>query len=174
MKFRNIPIAVLLGVLLLCHSCSEADQSDVAELTKIIDQLKSDQNHTYLRTFIPTFEDLKVVFEEEAAQQIFEFSEGRFADLDQLPDDAMKPVSEEVTLEIQSATKEDLLGGIANDLEEGYLGMAKYLKDGERVYGFHYLNTAGEVEKSRAAFFKAGEKWVFIPRPFMALVSKQE
>jgi hypothetical protein len=162
-------------MLILSNACNNPIANHELELKNIIGQLEADKGHVFLRTLIPTFEDcLKVFASEEPAKKAFNYSEQRFADLDQLPVDAMKPVSENAKLEIQSATKEDLLAGIANKLEEGYLEMAKYLKDGEQVYGFHYLNTDGEVEKSRAAFFKAGKKWVFIPRTFMAFISKQE
>jgi hypothetical protein len=167
-KLRIFSFALLAGTFFCWMACDTIDQSDEAALIEIVEQFQSDQNHAYMRNFIPTLEDCQVIFKKGAAQKVFEFSEMRFAGLDQLPDDAMKPVSENPSLEIQSATKQELLAGQTNDLEEGYLKMAEHLKDGMSIYGFHYLNVEGEVEKSRAAFFKAGEKWIFIPRPFMA------
>ncbi len=168
LNLRIFSVFLIVGIFSCCLACKTADQSDEAALIEIVEQFKTDENHTYMRSFIPTLEDCQAVFTAEAAQKVFEFSEMRFAGLGQLPGDAMKPVSEGASLEIQVASKEELLDGSTNDLEEGYLAMAEYLQDGEKVYGFHYLNANGEIEKSRAAFFKAGEKWIFIPRPFMA------
>lgn len=159
----------MAGIAFCAFSCNRTAPNDDTALKGIIEQLKSDSNHTYMRSLIPTLEDCEMVFIAESAEKVFNYSESRFSELDKLPDNAMKPVTEGATVETQMATKKELEAGTTNDLEEAYSSMAKYLKEGQKVFGFHYLNTEGEVEKSRAAFFKAGDKWIFIPRPFMAL-----
>ena len=80
----------------------------------------------------------------------------------------MKPVSEDATAQMLSCSKADLLNGISNGLPEEYFAMAPLLNDDVSVYGLRYLNATGEEEKLRTAFFRVGEKWVFIPRPFKA------
>ena len=76
------------------------------DLVTIIEKLKADTNHKYLKTFRPTLEDCKAIFKtDEMAQKVFMYSESKWLTIGELPDDFMKPLDASAKLKINCTFK---------------------------------------------------------------------
>jgi hypothetical protein len=165
-------IFVALVSAFLLHACQPSPNPE-AELREIIDQLQADQQHAYLRTLAPAYEDCLAIFiDSAAARRVSAFSEGRFADIEQVPEGSMKGSGNDGSVHILSATRAELLAGQSHGLTEEYFDLAPYLAEGTVVYGLRFVNTEGEEVKSRAAFFRTPDRWFFIPRPALAFIGE--
>ncbi|WP_345276113.1 hypothetical protein [Litoribaculum gwangyangense] len=139
------------------------------ELFEVISKLRQDTNHNFLKTLQPLQSDFSTIFSnEETAQSVFEFSNGKWVDIDKVSDKSMKPLNSSDQAIIVSANKKELIQGITNGLPEEYKILSNHIKEDVEVYGFQYLNSDGSVQKTRAAFFKVNHRWILIPQTFMA------
>ena len=118
---------------------------------------------------MPSREECVEIFKgEESARKAFEYVQEKLKGIDEVPEDSMKPLSENGSHLMLAATKQELLNGIPNGLPKEYRTIARFLNDKVVVYGLNYYDERGGLEKNRAAFFRLSKRWVFIPRPFMA------
>lgn len=155
-KFTSILFALI--------SLSAISQTSNADLMAIIQKLQADEGNTYLRTLAPTEEEcLEIMMTPESGAQLYEYSSGKYATIDQVPEDAMKALTAGGRTAIIKASKEQLLEGDAGAFPEEYTGMAAYLAEGQAIYGMQFVNTDREIEKTRSAFFKTSDRWVLIP-----------
>ncbi len=156
-------------ILALFISCNKKTNIEKAELTSIILQLKNDKNNTFLKTLKPSENDCKLIFQDgESVNKAILYSEMKWIDADKIPENSMKPVTEDAKLKVLSVTKNELKAGKTNGFPIEYLNLADHLKDGITIYAMQYLNEDGTEQKHRAAFFKLSEKWIIIPRTFKA------
>jgi hypothetical protein len=167
------PLLFFSSLLFSLYSCgdspSTAAQKELPELTEVVQQLRDDKNHVFLRTLWPDRKECSEFLNSEAAVEMLDFyARDKFKDIDRISENALKPLSLEATVNLLSATKEELLEGKTNGLPEEYILMARHLKDGTTVYGFEYISAEGKLEKTYTAFFQASGRWVFLPRPFLA------
>ncbi|MCF7560102.1 hypothetical protein L3X39_05580 [Sabulilitoribacter multivorans] len=162
----------LLIICILCSfTCSNifAQNNEIDELQDVITKLRVDTNHTFLKTLKPLQSDYSIIFlNEDYAQKAFDYSHEKWNGIDKVPDSSMKPTSDTDKANVLSATKSELSKGITNGLPEDYAILANYLNDGVTVYGLQYVNDADSNHKTRAAFFKVGDRWVIIPQVFLA------
>ena len=164
---KNIFFCLLLLVMVL--SCQNNSIDEVEELRGVANQLKLDTNKVFLSSLQPKEEDLKELFNEgEAADSIIAYSNSRWADISKVPEDSMKPLTDDASLNIISVSKEELEAGKSNGLPEEYIQIAKYLKDEVTLYAIQYLNTDGTEQKMRSAFFKVNDNWMIIPLAYKA------
>ena len=163
-------IILSLTCLFICiSSCTQSREEINAEFSEIAQKIKNDQNHAYFRTFIPTKEDCRAVFESDSiADQVYEYCVKKFGDINLLPDDRMKPFSMDDEIVILYASKEELLNNTTNGLNDNYLNYAHLLKDEVTLYGFFYVNKKGQEKRIKTGFFKLSDKWIFIPSLWMA------
>ena len=161
-------VPVVVTTLLILISCSETTNSS-EELKTIVEQLKQDSDHQFLKTLRPSESDIKSIFATEEAQElVLAFSNSRWDIIDQVDQNSMKPTSDDATLVILYATKDELINATTNNISEDYMKLAAHLNDAVTLYGIQYLNADGTEQKKREAFFKVNEKWVLIPRAFAA------
>ena len=140
------------------------------DLTKLVEErLIPDSNHTFLKTLRPTLEECKVIFKtDEIAAKAFKYSEMKWNTLENVPEDTMKPTSQDSEIKINRASGAQLEYGLTYGLPDEYLNLGSYLKGDILVFGLEYLNPDDSSQKSRAAFFRSPERWVFIPQTFKA------
>ncbi len=162
----------IISLIVLCcvlFSCNASNDNEIKELIDIVNQLKTDQKNQFLSTLKPSEEDLGQVFQEgEAAEKVISFSNFKWADISLIPEDGMKPITDDAELKIMSATKSELKEGITNGIPREYMDIADRLKDGTKVYVMAYLNEDGSEQKMRSAFFKVSGRWILIPRVYKA------
>ena len=165
----NTKPTLLLLILIALFSCKAHEENAITELTAIAVELMDDTAHKYLKTLKPTEEDYALIFNEgESTNIITKYSENKWSGIDNVPDDGMKPLTDDAELKILSATKAELLSGNTNGLPTGYTKLATHLKEGSTIYGIQYLNTDGTEQKLRTAFFKVNDRWIIIPQAFKA------
>ena len=117
----------------------------------------------------PKGEDLKELFNKgEAADRIITYSNSRWADISKVPEDSMKPLTDDASLNIVSVTKEELEAGKSNGLPEEYIQIAKHLQDDVTLYAIKYVNPDGTEQKMRSVFFKVNDNWMLIPLAYKA------
>ena len=140
------------------------------DLIKLIEEkLLPDSNHTFLKTLRPTLEESKAIFKtDEIALKVFEYSELKWNALENVSENSMKPTSPEFKIKINRASGAQLDYGLTYGLPMEYLKLGSYLKEEVLVFGFEYLNPDDSSQKSRAAFYRSPERWVFIPQTFKA------
>ena len=159
--------------MLLCWSaCSPRFTRDRDSLKEVMEKIDTDKNHQYLSTLQPTLEDCKQIFlDEEEAGMAYVYAKDKFSKMDRLPDDAMKAPNPESRRVLLPITKEELVkGGIFVGFSKEYPEFARKLRPGMRLFSVRYEDKEGKEEKTRASFFRIKDKWVFIPRPFMAFI----
>ena len=155
--------------LILFISCNETKNTEIAELTLVVEQLKSDKNNEFLMTLKPSEKDCRLIFQKgQSANKVVLYSEMEWVDAENIPENSMKPITTDAEFKILSATKKELIAGISNGLPVEYVHLGNHLKDGITIYAMKYLNEDGTEQKLRAAFFKVSEKWIIIPRTFKA------
>lgn len=155
------------AVLVSCKKASNVNPE--AELLEIVGKLKVDKNHEFLKTLKPAKEDLYKIFKnKELAEKAIAYSEGKWGVLDNIPDDAMKPLNEDDQVKITYANKAQLKQWKYNGLSQDYVALHEFINDDVVVYGINYFNDKTMDLKSRAAFFRVGNKWIFIPQAFKA------
>ena len=139
------------------------------ELTGIVNQLKTDENHKLLSTFKPSEKELRLIFEDgESVDKAIAYSQRRWSDMSKVSKNSMKPLTEDAELTILSVSKTELLLGKTNGLPEAYLNIPDHLIDGTTLYAMQYLNEDGSEQKMRSAFFKAADRWVIVPLAYEA------
>jgi hypothetical protein len=116
----------------------------------------------------PVWKISNIFKEGEAVDKAISYSKMKWTDISKIPQNSMKPLTENAKLKILSVSKRELKSGKTNGLPKDYLTIADYLKDGTSLYAMLYLNEDGTEQKMRSAFFKASEKWIIIPLAYKA------
>ena len=156
----------LLGIISI--AC-QPNQTEIAELKDIIQQLKTDRNNEFLATLKPTHEDLRLLFRKGASvNMVIAYADQRWADVSKIPKNSMKPLTENATLQILTVSKTELENGITNGLPTEYLLLVDHLQDDVILFAMQYLNEDGSEQKMRSAFFKASGNWLIIPLAYKA------
>lgn len=165
----------IFALVLSLNACVNSEKTESAadlsiEMAAIADQLKSDENNSYLKTLKPTAEDLKAIFKENGTyKQMLDYSNSNWKKVDNIPPNAMKPSEEGAKLIIHTLSDEDLKAAKNGGFPIEYLGFAKNVNDGIVFYGMQYLKSDGSEDIFRSAFFKVNDRWVFIPLPYLGL-----
>ncbi len=149
-------------------ACSQQPQSVEDQLLSVFKKIKKDRNHDFFKTLEPDEADCQFIFKEEYVQGALNHSRAAWAQLEQLPEDGMKPETDNAKAKVIAVSKRELQSGVTKGLPKGYTKLSDFINDGVSVYGMQYLNEDGSIQKTRSAFFKAGEKWVFIPFAYQA------
>jgi hypothetical protein len=150
-------------------SCNKKETVEKAELVGVVNHLKVDQNNQFLATLKPTEADLQLLFKEgESVNKITAYSNMKWADVSKIPQNSMKPITDDAELNILSVSQKELEVGITNGFPEEYTTIVHHLKDGVTLYAMQYLNSDGTEQKMRSAFFKVNDKWIIVPLPFRA------
>ncbi|WP_282135944.1 hypothetical protein [Seonamhaeicola maritimus] len=166
---RNI-LFVIAVCTVFVFSCKKNESSNQeAEFLEIINKLKNDKAHEYLKTLRPLEGDFFMIFKDRAsAKKAIEYSDKKWDFIDNLPANAMKPINENDDVVVAMATKSQLEKSIYNGLSSDYASMAEFLNEDIVVCGFYFVNVDGMHLKSRAAFFNIEGRWIFIPNVFEA------
>jgi len=122
----------ILGTLILTlfASCSEKTNNEKTELTSIVNQLKIDKNNEFLKTLKPSEVDFKLIFQDgKSVNKAISYSEMKWSDISKIPENSMKPLTEDAKLKILSVTKNDLLSGKTNGFPKEYLTLTDHIKN---------------------------------------------
>ena len=159
----------LLSFILLFMSCDGQKNNDISEFEVIVNKLRQDENHIFLKTLKPSPDDCKLIFlEGKSVAKAIVFSESKWVNIDNVSSKSMKPLTEDADLKILSVTKHDLENGATKGFPKDYLILKDHLKDGITMYALQYLNPDDSEQKHRAAFFKVQDHWIIIPQTFQA------
>ena len=161
---------ILFGLILISFvSCKENKNAELTELTTVINQLKADKNNEFLSTLKPTEKSLRLIFKGgESVDKVIAYSRMKWADISKIPQNSMKPLTENAELKILTVSKSELKSGITNGLPHEYLNITDHLQDGTKLYAMQYLNEDGSEQKMRSVFFKVSENWMIIPLAYKA------
>ncbi len=167
---KIVCIAVCFGVLL---SCKKETANPKSELSDIIEKLKSDENHQFLKTLRPSEADIFKIFTDKMiADKVLVYSDSKWNTIDNVPHNTMKPGGKDNVCELvplcQSNSEKAEWG--KTNISTNYLMLCGYIKKGIAFYALEYVDSEGESIKSRAAFFRVDGKWVFIPQVYKAFV----
>ena len=162
-------LVIAVAAFLISTNCSRKTVPQTDRLLPVIEDLQTDQNHTFLKTLRPSEADIKAIFKPgEAVQKVVAYSQAKWAVIDKVPEGSMKPQTADAKVVVLTATKAELAQGQTNGLSAEYSQIASHLKANTIVYGLQYQNPDGSEQKSRAAFFNIFGKWIIIPRVFLA------
>ncbi|TXG39647.1 hypothetical protein [Seonamhaeicola maritimus] len=166
---RNILFVIALYTVFIFSCKKEVSSNLETELLVIINKLRKDKNHKYLKTLKPLDKDFYKIFKDRAsAKKAIEYSDKKWDFIDNLPANAMKPINEDDDVVVAMTTKSQLEKSIYNGLSSDYASMAEFLNEDIVVCGFYFVNVDGMHLKSRAAFFNIEGRWIFIPNVFEA------
>lgn len=154
----------LFGLILISFiSCKEGN-TEISELTNLVNKLKTDKNNEILSTLKPSEKDLRLIFKDgESVDKVIAYSNIRWADISKISPDSMKPITENAELKILTVSKSELQSGIVNGLPKEYLNLVTHLQDGIVLYAMQYLNEDGTEHKMRSVFFKVSNNWIIVP-----------
>ena len=159
----------LLSFFLIVMTCLGQQNNDFTEFETIVNQLKQDENHVFLRTLKPSMEDCKLIFlEGESVEKAIIFSDSKWVNIDKVSSNSMKPLTDDAKINILSVTKNELQSAENKGFPEEYTILKDHIKDGIMMYALQYLNPDGTEQKHRAAFFKVLDHWIIIPQTFKA------
>lgn len=156
---------ILFGLILISFiSCKENENIELKELIAVVNQLKDDKNNEFLSTLKPAEINLRLIFKDgESVDKVIAYSKMRWSDISKIPQNSMKPLTENAELKILTVSKSELETGITNGLPKEYLNITDHLKDGTKLYAMQYLNEDGSEQKMRSVFFKASDSWMIVP-----------
>jgi len=159
-----------LGLILISSiSCNENKNVELTEMATLVNQLKTDKNNELLSTLEPTDKDLRLIFNEgESADKVITYSKIKWADISKIPENSMKPLTENAELKILTVSKTELKSGITNGFPKEYLNITDHLQDGINLYAMQYLNEDGSEQKMRSVFFKVSNNWMIVPLVYKA------
>ena len=150
-------------------SCKENEHAELTELINVVNQLKTDKNNEFLSTLKPSEKDLRLIFKDgESVDKVIAYSKMKWADISKIPQNSMKPLTENAELKILAVSKSELETGITNGLPKAYLNISDHLQDGTKLYAMQYLNEDGTEQKMRSVFFKASNNWMIVPLAYKA------
>ncbi|WP_299277963.1 hypothetical protein [uncultured Psychroserpens sp.] len=161
---------ILLGLILISFiSCKENENAELTELITVVNQLKTDDNNEFLSTLKPSEKGLRLIFKDgESVNKVIAYSKMRWADISKIPQNSMKPLTENAELKILTVSKSELKSGITNGFPKEYLTIANHLQDGTKLYAMQYLNEDGSEQKMRSVFFKTSDNWMIVPLAYKA------
>lgn len=156
-------------ILISFISCRENENVELAELIKVVNQLQTDKNNQFLSTLQPSEMDLRLIFRDgESVDKVIAYSNMKWANIGKIPENSMKPNTENAELKILTVSKNELENGITNGLPTEYLNISEHLQDGTKLYAMQYLNNDGTEQKMRSVFFKASNNWMIVPLAYKA------
>ena len=162
---------IILFVLILISfiSCKENGNVELTELIAVVNQLKTDKHNEFLSTLKPSERDLRLIFKGgESVDKVIAYSKMKWADISKIPQNSMKPKTENAELKILIVSKSELKTGITNGLPKEYLNISDHLQDGTKLYAMQYLNEDGTEQKMRSVFFKVSNNWMIVPLAYKA------
>ncbi len=164
-------LLLLVCVNVFLFSCQEKASSPKSELLEIIKKLRTDEDHEFLMTLRPTDSDLYEIFRDSMyTERAIEYSNKVWNGIDKIPANALGPVNEDDIPVAVSATQDQLLEWSQTDLSMDYIMLCEFLKADVVIYGMQYVDKKGMGTKSRGAFFRVDEKWIFVPQLFRAFL----
>lgn len=165
----NRKIIMLAFILISFISCKENKNVEITELITLVNQLKTDKNNEFLSTLKPSEKDLRLIFKDgESVNTVIAYSNMKWADISKIPQNSMKPLTENAELKILTVSKSELKTGITNGLPKEYLNITDHLQDGTKLYAMQYLNEDGTEQKMRSVFFKVSNNWMIVPLAYKA------
>lgn len=161
---------ILLGLILISIvSCKAHKNVELTELITLVNQLKTDKNNELLSTLKPSEKDLRLIFKHgESVDKAIAYSKMKWADLSKIPQNSMKPLTENAELKILTVSKSELKTGITNQFPKEYLNITEHILDGIKLYAMQYLNEDGTEQKMRSVFFKVSNHWIIVPLAYKA------
>lgn len=136
------------------------------ELKEIALQLiNDDAKNTFLQSLRPSKEDISVLFNSDAVEAIWKYSENKY---NTIPDNAISPKNSQTEVHLYSALSKDLKEGLRHELPGGYTRIAKRYKDDVIIYCLKYTEPNKPAGYSLNSFYYVGDHWVCIPKAFNA------
>ncbi|MCH2224389.1 MAG: hypothetical protein MK066_06425 [Crocinitomicaceae bacterium] len=136
------------------------------ELKEIAQKLANDDdNNSFLQSLRPTKSDLKTIFNPDAVETIWKYSENMYSTI---PKNAIQPNMKQTEIHVYSALSKDIKDGLTHQLPGGYTRISQRYKDDVIIYGLKYTEPNKPSGYSLNSFYYLEDHWICIPKTFRA------